>query len=73
MGTTQKCCVLFGTNSERSSWRSKYKHISDILLWTPTHGHTSVGQPAKAPIHQLCADTGYYQEDLSRAMTDRDG
>ena len=24
--------------------RSKYKLRSDILLWTPTHGHTSLGQ-----------------------------
>ena len=25
---------------------------------TSTHGNTSVGQPAKTYIHQLCADTG---------------
>ena len=30
---------------------------SDVSLWTPTHRHTSVGQPAK---------TGYHLEDLVR-------
>ena len=24
--------------------------ISDVLLWTPTHGHTSVDQPGKTYI-----------------------
>ena len=42
--------------------------ISDILLWTPTHGHTSVDQPTKANIHQLFADTGYHLEDIPRVM-----
>ena len=28
-------------------WRSKDELISNILLRTPTHGHTSVSQPAK--------------------------
>ena len=40
----------------RHCWRSKEKLISKIL-WTPTHGHTSVAQPAKTYIHQFCADT----------------
>ena len=47
-----------------------HKFISDILLWTPTYRHASVGQPVKTYIHQLCADTGYCLEDLSRAMVD---
>ena len=34
-------------------WRSKDELISDILLWTPTHGHTRVGRPAKTYMH-LC-------------------
>ena len=29
------------------SWRSKDKLISDVLLWTPSHGCTSLGQPAR--------------------------
>ena len=34
-------------------WRSKDELIINILLWTPTHGHTSVSWPAKIYIHQL--------------------
>ena len=47
--------------------------ISDILLWTPTHGHIKVGQAAKIYIHQLCVYIGCCLEDLLVAMTDRDG
>ena len=54
-------------------WRSRDKLISDVLLWTHTHGHTSVGRPAKTYIHQLCADTGCHLEDLPREMANRDG
>ena len=36
--------------------------------WTPTYGHTNVGWLAKVYIHQLCVDTGYSREDLSRGM-----
>ena len=28
-------------------WRSGDKLISDILLWTPSHGRTKVGRPAR--------------------------
>ena len=35
------------------------------------HGHTSVGQPTKTYIHQLCADTGYRLENLPRVMANR--
>ena len=45
----------------------------DILLWTPTYGHTSVGRPAKNYINQLSADTGCRLMDLPKAMNDRDG
>ena len=46
--------------------------ISNILLWTPTHGLASVSQPATIYIYQLCEDTGCSQEDLSGAMNHRD-
>ena len=39
-------------------WRSKDELMSDILLWTSTHGHTNVGWLAKTYIHLLFADTG---------------
>ena len=47
-------------------WRSRDELISDILLWTPSHGRVKAGQ-------QLCADIGHSLEDLLGAMDDRDG
>ena len=57
----------------KTCWRSKGKLISDDLLWTPIHGHTSVGWPSKICINQLCTDTGFHHDDLPNAITDRDG
>ena len=51
-------------------WRSWDKLISDVLLWTPTHGHAKAGRPARTYIQQLCKDTGCCPEDLPRAMND---
>ena len=39
--------------------------ISDVLLWTPTHGRAKAGRPAQKYIQQLCEDTGCSPEDLS--------
>ena len=44
--------------------------ISDILLWTPSHGQAKAGRPAKTDIQQLCADMGCGPEDLPEAMDD---
>ena len=52
-------------------WRSKDELISDVLLWTPTHGCARVGRPARTYIQQLCEDTGCSPEDLPEAMNDR--
>ena len=38
-------------------WRCKDELISDVLLWTPTRGHTSDDCPASTSIRQLCTDT----------------
>ena len=54
-------------------WRNKDKLISDIISWTPVHGCTSVGQPARTYLYQLCMDTGCNPEDLPEAVDDRDG
>ena len=51
-------------------WRSKDELISDVLLWTPTHGCARVGRPARTYIQQLCEDTGCNPEDLPEAMND---
>ena len=54
-------------------WRSRDKLISDLLLWTPSHGRAKAGRPARIYIQQLCADTKCNPEDLLEAMDDREG
>ena len=49
-------------------WRSRDELISDVLLWTPTHGRAKAGRPARTYIQQLCEDTGCCPEDLPEAM-----
>ena len=53
-------------------WRSRDELISDVLFWTPTHGHAKAGRPARTYIQQLCEDTGCCLEDLPEAMNDRE-
>ena len=54
-------------------WRSRDELISDVLLWTPSHGRAKAGRPARTYIQQLCADTGCSPEDLPEAMDNREG
>ena len=53
-------------------WRSRDKLISDVLLWTPSHGRAKAGRPARTCIQQLCEDTGCSPEDLPEAMNDKE-
>ena len=53
-------------------WRSGDELISDVLLWTPTHGRAKAGRPAWTYIQQLCEDTGCSPDDLPEAMNDRE-
>ena len=53
-------------------WRSRDELISDVLLWTPTHGRAKAGLPARTYIQQLCEDTGCCPEDLPETMNDRE-
>ena len=53
-------------------WRSRDELISDVLLWTPTHGWAKAGRLARTYIQQLCEDTGCSPEDLPEAMNDRE-
>ena len=53
-------------------WRSRDELISDVLLWTPTHGCAKAGWPARTYIQQLYEDTGCCPEDLPEAMNDRE-
>ena len=54
-------------------WKSRDELISDILLWTPSHGRAKTGRPARTNIQQLCADIGCSLEDVLGAMDDREG
>ena len=53
-------------------WRSRDELISDVLLWTPSHGRAKAGRPARTDIQQLCADTGCSPEDLPEATDVRE-
>ena len=53
-------------------WRNMDELISDVLLWTPTHGRAKAGRPARTYIQPLCEDTGCCLEDLPEAMNDRE-
>ena len=53
-------------------WRIKDELLSDVLQWTPTHGHTSIGRPTRTYLHQLYTDKGCNLKDLPEAMDDRD-
>ena len=53
-------------------WRSRDELISDVLLWTPSHGRAKAGQPARTYIQQLCEDMGYSSEDQPEVMNDRE-
>ena len=53
-------------------WRSRDALISDVLLWTPSHGWAKAGRPARTLIQQLCEDTGCCPDDLPEAMNDRE-
>ena len=53
-------------------WRSRDELISDVFLWTPSHGRAKAGQPARTYIQQLCEDTGCSPEDLPEAMNDKE-
>ena len=53
-------------------WRSREELISDVLLWTPSHGCAKAGQPARTYIQQLCEDTRCNPGDLPGTMNDRE-
>ena len=45
----------------------------DIVLWTSTHGHTSVGRAAKIYLYYICKDTGPCLKNLPGVMANWDG
>ena len=54
-------------------WRSRDELISDVLLWTSSHGRAKAGRPARTYIQQLYADTGFSSVDMPEAIDDREG
>ena len=54
-------------------WRSRDELLSDVLLWTTSHGRAKAGRPARTYLQQLCEDTGCSPEDLPKAINDREG
>ena len=59
------------SKAKKICWKSKDKHIRNVLLWTPNHRRTSVDRPARTYLHQLYVDTGCSWENLSGTMDDR--
>ena len=68
----RKTIQVWWTRHAGHWWRSKDKLISNILLWTPSHGRANAGRPARTYLQQLCANTGCSLEDLPGVMNDRD-
>ena len=58
------------TRHSEHCWRSRDELISDVLMWTPSHGRAKAGRPARNYIQQLCEDTGCSPEDLPEAIYD---
>ena len=44
------------TRLEGHCWRSRDELISDVLLWTPSHGRAKAGWPARTYIQQRIRD-----------------
>ena len=61
------------TKHAEHCWRSRNELISDVLLWTPSHGWAKAGRPARTCIQQFCANTGCSLEDLPEAVDEREG
>ena len=59
--------LLYGcTTWTLTKLRSWDELISNVLLWTPTHGRAKAGRPARTYTQQLCEDTGCCPKALLR-------
>ena len=56
-----------------SGRRSKNEIVSDLVLWEPKHGKSSVGRQAGTFVGLLEADTGVPRDCLPAVMDDRVG
>ena len=53
-------------------YRSKKELVSNVILWQPKHGKTSVGRPRKTYYQQIAEDANCEVEDLHTLMSNRD-
>ena len=58
-----KTIKVWRTRHVGHCWRSSDELVSDVLLWTPSHGRAKAWRPAQTYIQQLCADTRCSPED----------
>ena len=65
--------IIRPTRHAGHCWRSRDELISDVLLWTPSHGRVKAGRPARTYIEHLCEDTECSPEDQPEAINDREG
>ena len=56
--TTKTIRVRWSKHAGHSR-RNRDELISDVLLWTPSHGRAKAGRPSRTYVQQLWADTGY--------------
>ena len=68
-----KTIQLKGTRHAGHGWRNRDELISDVLLWTPSHGRAKTERPVRTKTQQLRADMGCSLEDLPEVIDDRDG
>ena len=65
----RKLLMLDEPDMRDNTGGSKDELISDVFLWTPSHGRAKVGRPAWTYIKQLCVDMGCSPEDLPEQWT----
>ena len=70
---TTKTIKVWRSRQVVNCWRSGDELISDLILWTPSHGRAKARRPAWTYIQQLCVDTGCSPEDLLEVMDDWEG
>ena len=64
-----KTIKISGTRHAGHCWRSRDELVSDVRLWSPSHGQANAGRTARTNIEQLCGDTGYRPEDPPKQWT----
>ena len=60
------------TRHAGNCWRSWGEFMSDVLLWTLSHGRAMARRPVRTYTQQLCSDMGCSPGYLLKAMGDRE-